>query len=428
MKRSLLILSCIFSYAAQAQIDPGTTVGSTGSVQFQYHGSLVTLTTVRAADNNIWLQQNLGSAQVATASNDANSYGDYFQFGRWDDGHQLPTSTVLAASTLAANNPSGLSDGSSNFYNGFWSSGTSADTWSGADVSATNGIDPCAAIGPGWHLPTAVELSNMKTAEGLDGNWDAATIPAAYFNSNLKFSRAGNRTGSGSFQYQSGVVMVWSSTVNSAGQPQAIVSGLGLNYVGNPGITRDAGASCRCLKLQSFTLPIELLDFKGYNNGGSNYLYWETANLLKTESMEVQRSANGNNFETIAVVGTDNGTIFHYNDNSPYEGVNLYRLRFTGSDNKETFSQVVNINTKVESKWRMQFYPNPVNQQLHVTIMGSIDSNASIRVYDIAGHVLKNIIVKDAFQNLDLTDLPAGGYILTYTDNSHSYTSRLTKH
>src|SRR5690606_19047541 len=71
---------------------PGTTVGSTGCVSFTYQGQQTAYTTVRASDGNVWLQQNLGSEQVGASKTDTLAYGHLFQWGRWDDGHQLRTS------------------------------------------------------------------------------------------------------------------------------------------------------------------------------------------------------------------------------------------------------------------------------------------------------------------------------------------------
>ena len=75
--------------------DPGIAPGSTGVVNFTYKGQSVAYKTVRAKDGKIWLQQNLGSPQVAFHINDEASYGDYFQWGRWDDGHQSPNSPSI---------------------------------------------------------------------------------------------------------------------------------------------------------------------------------------------------------------------------------------------------------------------------------------------------------------------------------------------
>lgn len=244
MKKQLLfwgLLLSSFSGFSQTSIDPGATAGSTGSVSFTYNGSPVTLTTVRAADGNVWLQQNLGSTQVATADNDALSYGHYFQWGRWDDGHQLSTSTAAAASTLSANNPSGLGIGSTTFYTGFWTTTNTTDTWSASAVpSSTSGKDPCIALGTGWHLPTGTEFASLYTAEGI-------TSAATAFASNLKLVKNGYRTTSVTGAGALGAI--WTATTSaSAG------NSLGATYAGGPvtsgyPFSRANGLPCRCMKV-----------------------------------------------------------------------------------------------------------------------------------------------------------------------------------
>ena len=171
--------------------DPGPAVGSTGCVTFSYMGQEVTYSTVRAEDGKIWLQQNLGSPQVAFDYQDAASYGHYFQWGRWDDGHQVPTGpTVAGNSTLQ--NPAHIPNGNPNFITGatnstaWWGAGTSADTWSSSPPSATNGFDPGTALGAGWHIPTATEWENVIVQENIIDDITA-------FQSNLKLTTSGYR-------------------------------------------------------------------------------------------------------------------------------------------------------------------------------------------------------------------------------------------
>ncbi|HUP14103.1 MAG TPA: hypothetical protein VM187_17905, partial [Niastella sp.] len=122
--------------ASGPNADPGSTEGSTGVVNFIYRGQAVAYYTVRAADGRIWLQQNLGSPQVAIGETDQASYGDYFQWGRWDDGHQARTSaTITGGSSLL--NPSNIPSGYPYFIKGstaatrWWGmGGLASDTWS----------------------------------------------------------------------------------------------------------------------------------------------------------------------------------------------------------------------------------------------------------------------------------------------------------
>jgi hypothetical protein len=183
--------------------DPGPGVGSTGIINFTYKGQSVAYKTVRAADGKIWLQQNLGSPQVAYGSLDRASIGDYFQWGRWDDGHQSPNSPTIAGGPSLLN-PSHIPSGNPNFIKGtttntkWWAvGGLVTDTWGGAVVTATNGKDPCKALGAGWRLPTAAEWQNIAFLEDLFGTMNA-------YQSNLKLPASGYRLSYDGMVFQNG--------------------------------------------------------------------------------------------------------------------------------------------------------------------------------------------------------------------------------
>jgi len=172
--------------------DPGTAVGSIGCVTFTYRGQQVSYTTVRAADGKIWLQQNVGSPQVALHGKDEASFGHYFQWGRWDDGHQVPTSPSITGS-VTLQNPSHITSGNPNFIKGttsatsWWGTGgATTNTWTGTNATTTNGKDPCEAIGAGWHLPGPAEWTNLINTEVI---FDATSA----FDSHLKLTESGYR-------------------------------------------------------------------------------------------------------------------------------------------------------------------------------------------------------------------------------------------
>jgi len=225
--------------------EPSPSVGSTGCVTFTYRGQSVTYSTVRAADGKIWLQQNLGSPQVAAYETDQASYGDYFQWGRWDDGHQLANSPTITQSS-SLENPSHIAGGNLNFIKnssasvGWWNTGTPTDTWSGTLVSVTNGKDPCATLGAGWRMPSRTDWQNVSIGEDITSIIDA-------FQSRLKLPSSGYRLsyGAGIFQGSSGAY--WTSTANGGGTAYALtfdnlyVAPIEPSY-------RGQGYSCRCVK------------------------------------------------------------------------------------------------------------------------------------------------------------------------------------
>lgn len=228
--------------------DPGNNPGDTGCVTFPYRNQTVIYTTVRGADGKVWLQQNLGSSKIADSFTDIDSYGDLFQWGRWDDGHQL-RSALPNALPPSPNNPSGINGGTGLFYSAgynsssnWWSEGTSTDQWdtpAGSSISHISGIDPCKAIGPNWKVPSKQEVETMVEAENISDITSALA-------SHLKLVPAGIKDYSGIFSPETKLYL-WTSTPSpySGSAEHLYISQLSTltNSIG-----RDSGQSVRCIK------------------------------------------------------------------------------------------------------------------------------------------------------------------------------------
>jgi uncharacterized protein (TIGR02145 family) len=174
------------------------------NVTFNYRGNQVTYDTVTSTNNVCWMDRNLGANATATAYNDGNGYGDLFQWGRLDDGHQA-TSSVTTSATTSADIPG---------HNMFitvpdvspwdWHSPQNNNLWA---TSSGNLNNPCPA---GWRVPTNDEWSTEE----------ATFSPQSYvgaYNSPLKLTAAGYRNYSDGQLFGVGTNGVyWSSTVNGA--------------------------------------------------------------------------------------------------------------------------------------------------------------------------------------------------------------------
>lgn len=234
---------------------PGPNIGDTGSVTFFYQGQYVTHTIVRAADSNVWLQQNLGSLKVADSFSDVASYGHYFQWGRWDDGHQIPNTPVKVVNTLAANDPTGINFCVDNYLVSpgtsagtsaapyWWQNGDTASSWTSSLPTENNGFDPCALLGDGWHIGDSAEWANIYVLESI-------TASASAMSSNLKIS------GSGFRQRINGVLTFipnaihWTSTPAGplgSGQPQQTSYSVATIFGGIYAMYREAGMPVRCV-------------------------------------------------------------------------------------------------------------------------------------------------------------------------------------
>ena len=200
-------------------------------VTFNYKGELVTYGTVES-QGRCWLDRNLGASRVATAHNDSQSYGDLFQWGRLDDGHQTRTSgtTYILSST---DNP-----GHSNFividiqyYD--WRSPQNDNLWQGE-----NGINnPCP---DGWRVPTKAELDAERLSWSRD-NYNGA------FASPFKLTLAGSRDFSigSSINAEGAYGSYWSSSLSGDYAYSLVFGSKGSNVTET---LRAYGGSVRCLK------------------------------------------------------------------------------------------------------------------------------------------------------------------------------------
>ncbi len=143
------------------------------------------LTVAGGGTATCWMDSNLGASQVATSATDTTAYGDYYQWGRAADGHQISTSTTA---TLAPN----FTPNHAQFIT--IDPSTPPNDWTAAGVddngeirqalwSRTDGSSICPT---GFRVPTTAELLAEVSS------WSSTGISGA-FASDLKWTYAGSR-------------------------------------------------------------------------------------------------------------------------------------------------------------------------------------------------------------------------------------------
>jgi parallel beta-helix repeat protein len=144
------------------------------------------------------------------------------------------------------------------------------------------------------------------------------------------------------------------------------------------------------------TFPVTLLNFKGEKQGAINSLVWTTVTEVNNAGFELQRSADGGNFSTLAFApskslnGSSNVQLtYAYDDVKPLAANNYYRLKQVDKDGKATYSQVVLIKgAKVNAVTISSIYPNPVHRELMMVISSPITEKVNLIVTDVTGKVV----------------------------------------
>ena len=205
---------------------------NTGAASAASNSVAPVIPSVTSTNGRIWMDRNLGATQVATSSTDAASYGDLYQWGRDNDGHQSRASckTGTAVTSASAGHGDFILTGSGTDYN--WTNyGNENDLWQ----SGLN--DPCPA---GYGIPTEPEL-NLELTQ-----WSGPNYAIDAYNSALKLPLAGHRLSSdGKLTNVGSHGYYWSSSVSSK-NARYLHFGNGAAYMYN--YNRAYGLSVRCIK------------------------------------------------------------------------------------------------------------------------------------------------------------------------------------
>lgn len=141
-------------------------------------------------------------------------------------------------------------------------------------------------------------------------------------------------------------------------------------------------------------LPITLVDFKGNCNADNVTVNWTTASETNNDYFEVQRSVDGANYSTIAIVdgaGNSNTMLnYSYTDFYPNATGSYYRLRqvdFNGQNETFPAKYVRCADSPVNT---VGLYPNPTDNLVNVTLNLSSGDYGSILVYNSVGQLISN--------------------------------------
>ncbi|MEI7736376.1 MAG: LamG-like jellyroll fold domain-containing protein [Ferruginibacter sp.] len=157
----------------------------------------------------------------------------------------------------------------------------------------------------------------------------------------------------------------------------------------------------------------DILSFTAEKENTAVLLKWRLAQGIDYSSYEVQRSANGINFNTIiGTVKGNNSAQYIYYDNFPVKA-NYYRLKLTDANGNFSYSDVVIlINDAQPFIW---ITPNPVTENQILTVHNFGNTEARLTFYLSDGRLYKMYTLLPN-SNTPITDLPKGVLIYKATN------------
>ncbi len=185
-------------------------------------------------------------------------------------------------------------------------------------------------------------------------------------------------------------------------------------------------------------LPVAIVDFSVTKQENSDLVKWTTLSESNSSHFNVQRSLDGNNFETLetvkskAVGGVSTSSLnYSYVDDAPQLGHNYYRLEQVDLDTKVNYTKTIDIIWGAAGSV-VTIYPNPTSDFINVDISTSKITQTEIKLLDLSGRVVKSVIAqtKKGVNNirLDMTEVAIGVYgIQIFENNNLTLSSKVRK-
>ncbi len=202
-------------------------------------------TVISPHTGRVWLDRNLGASRLCTSYDDASCFGDYYQWGRGTDGHQIPTSRYTKTPIADIDHP-GLK---------FFIKDIGASDWTTDDANGTRRMERWAktdgsSICPtGYRVPSINELRLETISVGLI---DASAV----FESFLKLPSGEERT-RGLFnpndtRARRGSVYANTLDNNGTSKPMSLQfsknTGYPVSYITAQAVYAMYGINVRCIK------------------------------------------------------------------------------------------------------------------------------------------------------------------------------------
>ena len=148
-------------------------------------------------------------------------------------------------------------------------------------------------------------------------------------------------------------------------------------------------------------------------------LNWVTNTENENEYFEIERSADGVDFEVLRTVNSSSettiATYYQELDDQPLPGINYYRIKQYDVDGNFKYSGVEMIMYDIDND-RFKIFPNPATNEIYVNMKADAGGSAVIKIYNAKGQQMLEQIIgtipTDPFR-IDLGSYTNGIYTIT---------------
>ena len=184
------------------------------------------------------------------------------------------------------------------------------------------------------------------------------------------------------------------------------------------------------------TVPVELESFNATVSESSVSLNWKTATELNNSGFDIERMAEGGEFEIIGFIPgfgtTTESRSYSYQDYVSAKGKYSYRLKQIDFDGQFEYSNIIEVDVNAVSEYVLaQNYPNPFNPSTTIDFVVPTEEFVNLAVYNSLGEeviTLFNDVVAAGKHSVifNAGNLASGMYIVKMKAGSFVYSKKIT--
>jgi hypothetical protein len=188
--------------------------------------------------------------------------------------------------------------------------------------------------------------------------------------------------------------------------------------------------SCVVSNTTTNVLPVKFVSFDAAAAGNSITCKWSTEAEINNHHFELERSFNGIDFTTAAILfSAENATnvrnTYSYKDNSSTiqnRSMVFYRVKQVDMDGNASYSYIVIVKFAADYAKNIQISPNPFTETLAIKFESAETGNAEIKILTLTGQPVatKNAVINKGSNNLqvgNLSNLSKGVYVAQVSIN-----------
>jgi hypothetical protein len=242
----------------------------------------------------------------------------------------------------------------------------------------------------------------------------------------LNFDKSGDKLTLSS----TSVIHVYTSgIIKASGNPSNIIN-IGGNKVfsgDEPNITGPMFASSTTTGFDPYTvLPVRLISFTLSHQKADVLIQWSTSTEENASHFEVEKSTDGNQWNTISQVNAagHSGTVMNYSfiDRNSTAPLSYYRLKEVDINGQFVYSSVKSIKSEVS------------NEILNITSLGqgkvalkfasAVSGKVSVRIISYNGQIMSEQIVNNPLGQIMLNFPNKGNYIVSVSNGNSVNTAK----